>query len=209
MDLVALLGLVNGLIVLLVVSILLHTLPERIRCLVELNAMRLDGSRSPRRASREAKDVRNFVANVLFGSVPLLVLTNGFIGFVHSFIIPVPLAAEAVSLIDPRPAQWAQRLEDRMVGESYARWRTEGGGTDEAARDWQRLLWNFWPLVVFAGVALAIVGFRVFARVYVTSLRELERNAHLRRKEYFWHDLAVMDARGTSPRGFHSSQTSH
>jgi hypothetical protein len=49
-------------------------------------------------------------------------------------------------------------------------------------------------LIVLAGVALAVVGFRVLVRVYVISLRELERNAHLRRKEYFWHDLAVRDA---------------
>jgi hypothetical protein len=185
--------------VLLVAVVVLHTLRERIRRLVALNATRLDGSWSARRARREAKYVRKFVGDVLFGSMPLFVLLNGYILLVHSFI-PISLAADVVALIAAKPSEGEQAMHDNMIDAKYTQSFTQRGGGEEASHAWMHLLWNFWPLLVLLGIAIVLVGFRILTRTYVASLRELERNAELRRKEYLWGDLTASDAQATSPR---------
>lgn len=177
---------VNAAILVLLYRFFVSDIPPAIRRLLELNTTRLDGTRSRRRAKREARHFRQFAKEMVIALLLILLVANSLLVLIHTLVIPIPIAAEAVLLVHPDSAVWRDHLDAEAIANRHVLSFAWGR---EAARATQRVLWNYWPIVLVAVAAIVAFGVRTFTVYYLAALRELERDARRRFDEYLWRDL--------------------
>ncbi len=117
---------------------------------------------------------------------------------IDQHVIPLNLAAQAVSRADIDPSQWKSNLTQGPgnVSQSHAHWAFAKGGSMAGAKDVQRVLFVVFPVVlIFCAVGLLVLsrfsgGFLDAAiadvrkktnRVYVDDVRERYHHANQRR----------------------------
>jgi hypothetical protein len=110
--------------------------------------------------------------------VMLLLPVNIFLGFIHTWVIPLPLAAQAVSALVIHTGD-----SDGMYGSldvvrtRHETWAMREGFTAETANQIEQVLWGTWPLLVIIAVFLFVFGLRQLKRFHVRLANDLETYA--------------------------------
>lgn len=173
---------IEGLAAVAIVELLARNLPTTIRRARAANCRRSDGSWSDNRAQIEDTELWKFRGHLLGALLLSSVPPNAVFYVVHTRVIPIPLAIEAISLVRFPMSEWRAELESQGVIQRYERLRFT---TEES----KRLLGQLWPVVVLlCGLATAL-GFGLFRRAHMTSLNELMNAIASRAAGYQFHDL--------------------
>ncbi len=159
------------------------------------NCTRLDGSLSPRRQKKEQQARLKFRLDLL-AVFSIVVLTGNWLAFfVHSEVIPIPIAFQSLAAFDPDPETWKENLRDQRVSESFEEWAvTKTPATHEEVEAQQKVLWYTWPSII--GIAVIwFVGSGVFiSRAYLRILREFASGIAARTQLNLNRDIARMQS---------------
>lgn len=165
------------------VETLARNIPSSIARLQRKNCIREDHTWSKRRERIEEKS-RNRVRKDL-GKAFLLVAiaTNIAVWFVHSEVVPIPIALEALSSFSLDEEQWKANLSDDEVRlESWMATQVRLSPSKAMLR--KRFLWNSWPIALLL-VTMWIVGCIAFVTAsYLYSLKDLNASVRFRAEQY-------------------------
>jgi hypothetical protein len=155
------------------VELLHRHMPVKLREARSDNCLRIDGSYSPRRNAHERRALQK-VRTDLWAVLLLIVLTgNWLVFFIHSEVIPIPVAFQAVEAFDIDSQAWKQKLRDQRVDLAYEQWTVSKVPTDrQTVESNQMLLWYSWPLVILVVAVWAIGSASFLSRAYLTIVRE-------------------------------------
>jgi len=108
----------------------------------------------------------------------ILLPINLLLGFVHCWLIPLPMAAEAVmALVTQITDMDGMHAAMEEIRDKHQYWYTHAGGTSDAARKVESLLWVTWPLIAGMAAVLLFVGLRAFKRFYSRLAKDLETHS--------------------------------
>lgn len=136
---------------LFVITAPLVVLPSRARRAAARNCFRSDRSFSRHRAAHEARAIADLGGTML---VVLLVVVSPLLlasVAIHSVVIPVPLAFEALQTDFNNDAAWEanpRRGPYEQVAQKHERFVVARGGTKADARVIQKVLWKSIPFVI-------------------------------------------------------------
>ncbi|MGI9517642.1 MAG: hypothetical protein ACR2NP_11385 [Pirellulaceae bacterium] len=169
--------------------VMIVCLPKRIRRAIRKNVQRLDGTISTRRRATERWYFANFLANSLGGVLLCLLMANAVVYVVHTTIVPLPLAAQAISQFNVDKATWAENLQNPAHGDiagQFEAWQMSDG--IRAGFDLFGLV-TTWPVVLLLGTFIGIVGFLALGHRYIKYLQYYEAEVGKRYQTYFTHDM--------------------
>ncbi len=101
------------------------------------------------------------------------------IWMVHSYLIPIPMASDAVSRFDFDRETWEDNLEKDEAGnipDEYGKHLRDQGVPEGVIRRIQESLWVGWPIIVGAALLFLFVGIQALAHGNVALLRDVEGN---------------------------------
>lgn len=164
-------------------------LPQRIRRAIRKNVQRLDGTVSKRRQAIERWHLLEFLANSLGVVLLVLLAANTVVYVVHTRIVPLPLAAQALTQFDTDKAMWADNLQNpdrgNVAGQFHA-WQESGGSR---ARFNLFGLVTTWPVVLLLVTLVGIGTFISLGHQYIKYLQYYEGGVGKRYQTYFTHDM--------------------
>ena len=140
---------VNVLIILLSATVLLLSLPTRVKQVLK-------------RTQRMFDCWIGLLVVVALVALP----TNVLICFVHFEWIPWPLAAHALKTATVSAGEEDMRESLAEVQDDHSAWYASHGGSRESAEEVQRMLWNSWPLVVLTCLGLTAFSIWMLGRFY-------------------------------------------
>ena len=165
------------------IEVLARNVPRAIAELQHSNCVRADGTWSKRRERIEEQS-RNQLRLDLAKAILLVAMgTNVAAWFVHSEVIPIPIAVEALSSFHLDEGEWKASLSDdegRFDGWMSSQARL----SPSEALGRKRILWKRWPIGLGV-VAIGIAGCCAFvAAAYKYSLKELAASVRFRSERY-------------------------
>jgi hypothetical protein len=98
---------------------------------------------------------------------------------VDSYVIPIPMAIDAVWRFDPDPAKFEDSLENGEGGDiplEHTKVLQNHGVPEDAIRGIQEMLWTGWPIIVGATLLFLLIGIQALAHCSVAFLRDVEAN---------------------------------
>ena len=98
---------------------------------------------------------------------------------VASYLIPIPMAIDAVWRFEVDPAKFEDNLENAEGGDIPRAHREElqnRGVPEDAIRGIQEMLWTGWPIIVGATLLFLLIGIRALAHCHLALLRDVEAN---------------------------------
>ena len=117
-------------------------------------------------------------AGLLLIVVIILLPLNLLLGFVHSWLIPLPMAAEAVTVLATHATDMREMYQElEILQTKHETWYTRGGGTADSARQVESVLWMVWPLIACVAVVLLFIGLKAFKRFYSRLAKDLETHS--------------------------------
>jgi hypothetical protein len=167
-------------------------IPAGLRDLSNSNCLRLDGTRSSRRSSRERRAMTKirtdlwatFLIVAFFGAISAFTLQSQF----PLKLVPEVASSALDSLGSTRDFKVA--LKDRGVDQQFFDWsESETNRSNEGARERQERLWMTWPAIllllvfVFSG-CMALVRF-----AYIRTLQDFATGVQARSVEYLNLDI--------------------
>jgi hypothetical protein len=144
----------------------------------------------------------DYWTSLLLIIVLILLPLNLLLAFIHAWLIPLPLAVEAVTVLFTHPADMD------VIGANYLTWYTRQGGNEDSARGIAIVLWYAWPLLAAGGVILLFVGLRALKRFYVRLADELEADLVTAQWEGLF-DTSLRDAESKHRRRPHHHRHHH
>ena len=168
------------------VEVVCRNLPRSIRRVRNANCRRADRTWSSRRARIEQKSSDRLRLAVFQVLVVAIVPLNVLVWIVHTELIPVPIAIEAISSFEAPTSAWKENLAP--TEQRYD--RTVGISAVPNAEARKRMLWNGWPILVLVGlVALCMaIAFTRYALLHV--IQRYADKVHFRRQQYEFTDGA-------------------
>jgi hypothetical protein len=91
---------------------------------------------------------------------------------VHSYVIPIPMASDAVSRFDLDPAKFNEELGD--IPREHREDLQKRGVPEDEIRGIQEMLWTGWPIIVVATLLLLLIGIQALAHSHLALLRDVE-----------------------------------
>jgi hypothetical protein len=98
---------------------------------------------------------------------------------VDSYVIPIPMAIDAIWRFDPDPAKFEDNIQNGEAGDISLEHRTvlqNRGVPEDAIRGIQEMLWTGWPIIVGATLLFLLIGIQALAHCNVALLRDVEAN---------------------------------
>jgi hypothetical protein len=165
--------------------------PAPLRNSIERNCFRADGTFSDRRARREMRHLADLALPLLALFAALLLLVNLLATLVHTSVIPLPIAAQAVTEFRLDRQKWRNHIEDTGIRQEYERWYRDTSVNPEGEELWESVLWHGWPVFLFVAVAAGYFALKLFGKAWVASLLRLQEGVLKRQQEYFFRDLGL------------------
>ena len=149
-DFLVLVLLVNAIVVFVFATVLLFSLPRRVKIVLQ-----------------KSKRLFDCWVGLLVVMVLTTLPTNVVVLFVHFELIPWPLATQALQAATIR-GDGTVDVRDHLIDiqDKHQDWFVEHGGTADSAHEVQRMLWESWPLIVFGSIALALVSIWILGKFY-------------------------------------------
>ncbi len=100
---------------------------------------------------------------------------------VDSYVIPIPMALDAIWRFDPDPDKFEDNIENGEGGDislEHRRLLENRGVPGDTIRRIQEILWRGWPIIVVATLLFLFIGIRALAHGNVALLRDVEANAN-------------------------------
>ena len=175
------------------VALLQHRIPQALIEASSDNCSRIDGSFSDRRHKKE-KQARSKMRLDLLAVLLLVVLTGNWLAFfIHSEIIPIPLAFQSIGAFDTDADEWKQNLREQRIDEGYEQWAvSKTPATHEEIESLQKRLWFAWPIVVGIVVAWLVGSATFISRAYLKILREFASGVAARKQLNLNRDIAAL-----------------
>lgn len=179
----------------LLTEIAYRHLPQAVAFASEENCFRMDGSLSERRKARELK-AKSKVRTDLFALFLLIAISGNWLAvFVHSQIIPLPLAVQALSVFSFDAEDWHEDLKSLRVADTHSDWyRSQRQVPLTEVDAVQQDLWDGWPFLAalaLAWVALSLIVLRV---LYIHIVQEFYRGVQQRSHEYVTVDVTRLQS---------------
>lgn len=174
-------------IVMLIIGGVIASLPIQITRVALQNCKRLDGSWSSKRTIKESQKLADLFGAVALALICAVTITGFALYMVHSYIIPIPIAANIFSVFDVDAVQWEANIEEGELGDvgaQYEHWSQEQGFSGDSARFWQDFLWDYWPSLALWVLVLAALFYWFMAKFYVTTLVRYSKRVLKRQKAY-------------------------
>ena len=192
--------------IVLLIEILVRGMPERLARASRDNCYRLDGSWSNRRAAHETA-ARNRVRGDLLAVLFLVALAGyGWIAYVHNYVIEIPLAWRAVSLMRWDSAEWKSELYKQDVVHDFQVWaRSSVSASPQQIAERQRALWESWLTVPSLAIVWLFGGIILVPTVYVRSLWQFEKGVKQRSEIYATQEISRMAYQAELAQRFRSS----
>jgi len=152
----------------LVVGMIAST-PGELQQIAHMNCFHRDGRRSPRRTSRELASLCNLVGSYLLVGICFALPIVFTVTMIDSHVVPIPFVHEIMGEFD-----WDQQVMRENVKSKAGSHRQDlmaQGMSDEEARDFQRSLFENWPLFVIFGVAGIAIEWVLLMPLYVGAVR--------------------------------------
>jgi hypothetical protein len=131
------------------------------------------GRRSLARASRLLDYWTGLFVLAVACFLPVLLL----VWAVHTNLIPIPQAVEAVGCFDPDLSKFEDNLENEEQGnlvDKHAKALKDAGASEDEICRIQNFLWTRWPTIVAAGLVLFFIGIHALAHAHRALLRDIE-----------------------------------
>jgi hypothetical protein len=173
----------------------LGALPNELRRASAENCRRMDGSVSQRRHARELRARRKVYSDLSAVCLLVAMASNGAAYFVHSQLIPLPLAWDAMTAFNSDPAEWRSNIEKRGLVAKHRKAIRSSAGRESAALDrMQSGLWNGWGGILI--LALVWVGgcYVCVRLAYMRILRDFYAGLRERSREYLSLDTSRMQS---------------
>lgn len=177
-------------IVLFMADTLSRKLPTSLLEFSRANYMRIDGSVSARRRSKEhaaRRKIRQDMMATMFG---VAIVGNCLLGAVDTFVMPLGLMPRIAAAFNPNPQAWKKELRRRGLDNAAAK-AVSSRGT-RAGEEHLRVLWNGWPLLIIAAAGFVAAACGVLRFAYLRSLDEFRQGVASRADEYVQLDITRM-----------------
>lgn len=185
---------IQALVICVVAELLVLRMPAQLRENSEVNCLRMDGTWSHHRASKE-RHAKSRMRYDLLAVLLMVALTGNCLAFVVNEIMPIPLAAKAMQLFDPEPDVWKRNLRANRVDEEFERWSIQNAPLDHASvKPQQEFLWSSWPLVAFVGFLWLIGSFAFVKRAYLSILQEFASGVSKRTESNLDRDITRLQS---------------
>lgn len=190
---IAFLILVELIMALFTVEILIKNLPTAHSQAMLENCSRMDGSHSSRRARREQRAVGKFRRDLWAIGLLVLLIGNAATAVVHFYVVPLPLAFNAIGSFRGNVADWKHTLQNDRVGAKVERahqasFRISPRDASKSAR----LLWQALPLMLLAAGALGFGLLQIVSIGYRRALAELHQGIQMRSEKNLTRDLRAL-----------------
>ena len=129
-----------------IIEVLSRQLPKAIGQAQKKNCVRHDGTWSKNREAIETKSRTQLKIDLAKAFLLVAVATNMAVWFIHSEVIPIPLAFDAISSFQVDQTAWRSDLSDDE--NELDRWMTNSGLSTQQSRTHKRMLWNAWPALL-------------------------------------------------------------
>ncbi len=175
------------LIVLLLVLGVFATLPYRLLRFARANCRRMDNSFSRLRAKKELRQLVSFSAEVLMVPILALGLSGAALMAVHTWLIPLPLLEQVISLFEPSFAKWDDNMESGEfgdVGRTYGEFAESAGYSRETAYSMRKTLKHGWWVFAILFVAFAVFIYWFVTNYYLYVVDQYRKGIFERQTEY-------------------------
>ena len=165
------------------IEVLARNVPSSIARLQKSNCFRQDGTWSKRRAKIEESGRTKL--RIELGKACLLValVTNIAGWFVHREVIPIPVAAEALSSFRMSETDWKDQLSDDEL--RLDNWLSSSAHLSPSeALTRKRMLWRGWPVALLAAFLWLAGCVAYVTSAYRHALNELRASAKFRSEQY-------------------------
>ncbi len=164
---------VEGILIFGAVELLHRCMPEELHAARRDNCLRIDGSFSPRRNVHERRALNKVRMDLLAAFLFIALSGNWLAFFLHSEIIPFPVAFKAAEAFDFNSQAWKQNLRDQRVDDAFEQWSVSKVPVNhETVESQQRLLWYSWPFVILVVAGWAVGSAIFISRVYLMIVRD-------------------------------------
>lgn len=185
----------EAIFILLVVRFLYHGIPTVLIKASRDNCYRIDGSLSSAREIRErtAKaKIRSDLLVILF----IVALSGNLLALaVNSVIIPLPVAADTLSVFSFDTDSWREAIRARNLDSRYSEWvAVEHAGEDRVFDPNQHFVKTSFPVVASIALAWLVGTCALIWYTYRGSLREFSTGITSRSTEYLNLDIGRMQS---------------
>ena len=168
----------------------LFSLTHRIRRTILANCRYKDGHWSINRTRREFRSFWRYYRNLIvpcFLAVPAMfvVLQN------LNDQIPLNVAFDGMSKLDPNPQVWKDNLSDVRKEHAESLRKNKGLSADQITTV-QRRLWHQWPSIIVLLAGLAILSVWLVVGGAKHSVVEYVKGIRRRRDDYRWKDICEL-----------------
>ncbi|MEZ6135872.1 MAG: hypothetical protein R3C53_13275 [Pirellulaceae bacterium] len=191
LSMLAVIGITQLAILAFSVHLLSRNLPRKLRLIAESNCFRLNESRSTRRTHIESRAIRKLQTDIGGSLLVVLLGGNGFALAIHHFVIPIPLAANAISSFHVDRQAWKEEIQRQRIDDQYkSAYQQNLRGSPQEADQAANQLWRSWPAVALAGILAAMAAQAYLVGMYRRSLAAYARGLAFRAEEYAQCDIS-------------------
>lgn len=170
------------------VEVLATQLPSTITKSIEENGRRPDGSKSVRRTRAEQKAIGRLRGELVLALLIIALPTNALLWLVNSEVMPISVGVSAASSFRFSGEAWKKELpaEER----AFEGWGRQKRLSPSSIASRKRMLWRYWPLVVFAGFVWLAISLAIIKSTYFNALKDLAASIEYRRQQNRLIDLS-------------------
>jgi len=135
--------------------------------IVVLNCFWPDGTINLTRTWREVRYLGRFLSSVLIALMLFVGVTAAPIVWIHSYIVPLPIAAKILSVFHLDEETWEENIFKGEAGEvrkEYDNWSKEQGIGRETSMNLQKFLWHSWHILAAYGLFLLLSFYVLLVR---------------------------------------------
>jgi hypothetical protein len=184
-DVLVLLLVIESVVIVSSVELLMRNLPRAILASIDDNSVRMDGTYSQRRAIIEKMAQRKLRWDLLFSFGFIVAPSNILLYGIHAYVIPLPVATDAVAAIRYSTTERTMEIRDRGVSSRFAKWQANNGVSNPVeARSRKQLVRDSWTILAGLGAIWIALSLQVLKSTYFSALRELAVGIRWRSKQY-------------------------
>lgn len=150
-----------------------------------------DGRLDRARTWREIRYLVRFLSSWLITIILFIAICATPIVFVHSYLVPIPIALKIFGAFHIDPEVWEYNIEEGDLGDvgaEYEAWSKEQDFGKRTAIFWQYFLWYSWPFL-FAYLIYIFAAFYLFIHKFCSALFARYRRKVLHRERAYYFQI--------------------
>lgn len=153
------------------------------------NCYRINGSKSRRRERKEQIALAKFHIDIFATLVLVAISGNLLFIIIDAYVIPLPIASDAISLFSFDMQSWRDKIGDRNLDREYAAFQGLGGlgNTEVLARP--HFIKSSFPTLIGTTFIWLLISIYVVRVSYLLSIKQLTNGIRSRSTEYLNADL--------------------